>query len=328
METISKLSELEANALAEMDLNAGISFSSLGRKLNTSKVTASNLIERLVSRKVILGYSAVIDLSKIGYTAYGVFIKLKNITEKDYDKLITKISSHSSVHGIAECGGPYDLMFTINAEQIYTLHEVLSSLQQGYARFFQDCKISTRVTVNYYSREYLKRKMKLPREYSFSRTLRKSKSQLPLDDLDKKILNILAGNARIPITEIANKLKVARSTITNRITALESNKVIIGYLSRIQSPSYGYQVFQLRITLQNKSPQIVEQIFKWATTEPCIVHVVNVIANWDFEVTCEVPHQDELQKIIRRLNSYGTDIISDLEVALVFKLFYKYAFTI
>lgn len=328
MENFTKLNDLESAALGEIDLNANISFAELGRKLNVSKVTAAKIIERLQQRQIILGFSAVIDVGKIKHTAYGVFIKLKNISQNEYNKLIEKISSSGSVHGIAECAGPYDLMFALNTDHVYSLYEVLASIQQSFAKYFQDCRISTRISVNYYSREYLKTKMQLPRNASFVRTLSKTTEQISLDQLDKNILNILGKNARTPITEIANTLGIARTTVYNRISYLESKKVIIGYLTRIQSPKFGYQVFQLLVSLQNKSPVVVAQILKWASTEPSIIHAVHVLANWDFEITCEVSHQDEVQKIIRRLWSSGPELISNIEIALVFTLFHKYAFAI
>ncbi|MFZ6773646.1 Lrp/AsnC family transcriptional regulator [Undibacterium sp. SXout7W] len=50
-----------------------------------------------------------------------------------------------------------------------------------------------------------------------------------LDAVDNNILALLMDNARLPVTTIAKKIGVARTTIIARIAALEKRGVIAGY---------------------------------------------------------------------------------------------------
>ena len=50
-----------------------------------------------------------------------------------------------------------------------------------------------------------------------------------LDDIDRALLAALARNARMPATELARRLGVARTTVQARIDRLESGGVIKGY---------------------------------------------------------------------------------------------------
>ena len=54
----------------------------------------------------------------------------------------------------------------------------------------------------------------------------------PLDDTDRKLLGLLARNARAPAAEIARKAGVARSTAQARIERMERTGVIRGYTVR------------------------------------------------------------------------------------------------
>jgi DNA-binding Lrp family transcriptional regulator len=54
-----------------------------------------------------------------------------------------------------------------------------------------------------------------------------------MDDLDRDILRLLAGDARMSVAVIARKLKVARSTAQARLERLESSGVIAGYTLRL-----------------------------------------------------------------------------------------------
>ncbi|SOC16310.1 Lrp/AsnC family transcriptional regulator [Rhodobacter maris] len=54
-----------------------------------------------------------------------------------------------------------------------------------------------------------------------------------MDDLDKAILGLLSGDARISLATLARKLKVARSTIQARLERLEVSGVIAGYTVKL-----------------------------------------------------------------------------------------------
>ena len=54
-----------------------------------------------------------------------------------------------------------------------------------------------------------------------------------MDDTDKELLRLLAGNARLPVATIAKRMKLARSTVQARLERLESQGVIAGYTLRL-----------------------------------------------------------------------------------------------
>jgi DNA-binding Lrp family transcriptional regulator len=53
-----------------------------------------------------------------------------------------------------------------------------------------------------------------------------------LDDLDRRLLDLLAQDARMPLTGLAKRLGVARSTAQVRLARLEAQGVIGGYTLR------------------------------------------------------------------------------------------------
>jgi DNA-binding Lrp family transcriptional regulator len=54
-----------------------------------------------------------------------------------------------------------------------------------------------------------------------------------MDDLDRGILGLLGGDARMSVATLARRLKVARSTIQARLERLESSGVIAGYTIKL-----------------------------------------------------------------------------------------------
>jgi len=70
-----------------------------------------------------------------------------------------------------------------------------------------------------------------------------------LDDLDKKILEILRYNARLTYTAIGEKLGVAHSTVYERIRRLEENGVIKRYTTIIDVEKLGFKPTVAMVTI-------------------------------------------------------------------------------
>jgi len=56
-----------------------------------------------------------------------------------------------------------------------------------------------------------------------------------MDDLDRRLLALLRGNAREPAAAIAKKLKISRATVRNRIVRLLDRGVIQGFTIRTRA---------------------------------------------------------------------------------------------
>lgn len=54
-----------------------------------------------------------------------------------------------------------------------------------------------------------------------------------LDDTDRKLIALLAQNARMSVAHLARKLDIARTTVQTRLERLEARGVIAGYTVRL-----------------------------------------------------------------------------------------------
>lgn len=54
-----------------------------------------------------------------------------------------------------------------------------------------------------------------------------------MDELDRALLGLLSGDARISLATMARRLKVARSTVQARLERLETSGVIAGYTVKL-----------------------------------------------------------------------------------------------
>ena len=68
---------------------------------------------------------------------------------------------------------------------------------------------------------------------------------MEIDAVDKKIINELIKNAKIPLRKLAIIAGVSFVTVLNRIKRLEKEKVILGYEARICYRELGYDIYVL-----------------------------------------------------------------------------------
>jgi len=55
-----------------------------------------------------------------------------------------------------------------------------------------------------------------------------------IDDTDRELISLLRDDARTTVAALAQKLKVARGTVQNRMARLEREGVIVGYTVRLK----------------------------------------------------------------------------------------------
>lgn len=81
-----------------------------------------------------------------------------------------------------------------------------------------------------------------------------------MDDLDRKILALLRADARLSVATLAKKLDVSRGTISNRITKLERDGVILGYSVRVRPDSQPERIVAwISIAVEgHETPRIIQ----------------------------------------------------------------------
>ena len=84
---------------------------------------------------------------------------------------------------------------------------------------------------------------------------------LNLDDTDRELLSLLRQDARMPVSAIALKLKVARATVQNRMKRLERDGVIVGYTVRVKPQAEGQRIRALMtIAIEGQNAKVLHSL--------------------------------------------------------------------
>lgn len=119
------------------------------------------------------------------------------------------------------------------------------------------------------------------------------------DDLDRRIIRELQMNARESTSNIAAKLKVARSTVHERIARLEKDRIITGY-SVVLSKNPSEENVQILILLkirQQETRRILQQLSVYSEIRVCL----SINGEYDLFVSAEAPRIEDLDILVDEL---------------------------
>ncbi|TKC88089.1 Lrp/AsnC family transcriptional regulator [Trinickia terrae] len=102
---------------------------------------------------------------------------------------------------------------------------------------------------------------------------------ISLDDVDRQLIALLRDNARMSVVELARRLKVARATVQNRLTRLETGGVIVGYTVRLKPAAEAHRIRALMsIAVQgNRGPEVVKVL----RGHPNVTTIHSTNGRWD-----------------------------------------------
>ena len=127
-----------------------------------------------------------------------------------------------------------------------------------------------------------------------------------LDKIDLKILKLLQQNARIPMTELAEKVGLSTTPVTERVKRLERDNIISGYHARLNPHAIGQSLLVfVEIKLRSKSGNIFEDFRREVTRIPQILECHLVSGEYDYLIKVRLPdmsaYRDMLGNILLQL---------------------------
>lgn len=100
-----------------------------------------------------------------------------------------------------------------------------------------------------------------------------------MNDTDRQLLALLRDNARMPVTELAKKLRLSRATVQNRIAKLEESGVIAGFTVRVKPEAEAHRIRAwMGIAVEgNTAPQVLQAL----RGEPAVHTLHTTNGRWD-----------------------------------------------
>ncbi len=127
-----------------------------------------------------------------------------------------------------------------------------------------------------------------------------------LDEIDKKILDFLVENTRMPFTEIAKQMDVSAGTIHVRVKKMEDAGIILGSSLIIDYGKLDYYFTAYIGILLTKSNR-TQDVLKELATIPNVVEISVISGKYNIFVKVRAKNTEDAKRII-----YQIDDIQDV----------------
>jgi Transcriptional regulators len=117
-----------------------------------------------------------------------------------------------------------------------------------------------------------------------------------IDEIDKKILNIIQKDARITNAEIARQVGLAPSAVLERIRKLEERGVIRGYAAEIDAAEVGYG---LTAFVAVRTRECCSETDKMLAEIPEVLEVHDVAGEDSYLLKVRVKNAKDLSRLLR-----------------------------
>ena len=217
LENTLKVDYFDRKILFELDRDARITTTKIGKKIRKYKQFVDYRIKKLEEEKVLNGYITVIDYSRLGYTSIRVYFKFHNISPEQQEKLENELVNNKGVWWLVSLEGSWDLGYSVIIRDVLDFYDSWDKLMKKYRMFISKSSVVIYTHIQQYPKSYL-----INEKNNDSGTIvGASKEKISCDEFDFNLLKVIADNGRMPLLEIAQKLKTSHQVIKNHLNRLE-----------------------------------------------------------------------------------------------------------
>lgn len=119
-----------------------------------------------------------------------------------------------------------------------------------------------------------------------------------MDDLDHRLIALLRHNARASVAELALRLQVSRGTVSNRLSKLEREGVVLGYTLRLRPEVLPNEIRAWTgIAVEGRQQGVVRALLG----EPGVFALHDTNGRWDLLAELRVASLGELSAVLERV---------------------------
>lgn len=308
-----KLDIKDKKILFELDMNARQSFSQIAKKVGLSKEVVNYRIKELEKKGLIQGYYAILDITKIGYTFWRLYLRYHSISPSKEKELMKYLHKSPAVGWVTVGDGKWDLSIIIWAKDLLSFEEIYDDIIFKYGKYFGEKYVGAAFRILHFKHNFLYG----TKDSSYA--LLGEHKQVKMDKTDFKILSSLTKNAKLPALEISKKIGCSANVIKNRIKRLIKEKVIIGFRSKLNLSLLDYDHYKVLLYLENLNKSKLAQLITFLSFNQNVIYITKSFGDAELEFEVMFKTKTSLYKFIKELREKCPNIIRNYETVLFYE---------
>lgn len=310
-----KIDLKDRKILYQLDINSRQSFSQIGKKVGISKNLVKYRIERLREKGVINNFYTVINaFNKLGFMAIRFHYVLQYTNPEIVNKIIKYLTDYKFSTLVGTTSGDFDISVMIHIRNINDLYKYYLEIENKFGYYFEKFSLSFYIKELHFRPSYL-----LPETFNISDREKYQTTgvgkKIEIDELDMNILKLLGPNARIPLTELAEKLKHSTATVKNRISRLIKQNVIIGFRTGIDLSKFGLNSYKIYLYITDYS--IRKKLIDYIKYNPNLAYIDITAGESHIELDFHIETVSKLHEILYDVSKKFPNVIRNYSQIMV-----------
>jgi len=152
----------------------------------------------------------------------------------------------------------------------------------------------------------------------------KNSEIIQIDKKDIEIIKILEEDGRIPILELAKRVKLSHETVRYRLNKLIKSGVIEKFIVRINKKKLGYSIYAvIMISTWNYTKEDWNEFLTYLMEHKNIVSVEKITGNYDLKIAFWAKNPEECDTISHSIKTKFSRIIKNWH-SFIFTKQYKW----
>ena len=211
---IPKLDLKDKKICYQLDINARQSLQQISKQVGLSKQVISYRIKNLIEKGIIKGFYTIMDVHKLGFITFKVYIKVQNFSPEIEKEFIEYLTKNKTVAWVVMSNGYWDYNIAYLSRNIAEFDNHYQEFLQKFRDFIEDREVSPIVEAYQFRRAYILGDKQDDTKYDTINGLTEPKWEG--DNTDWEILKILAPNSREEIQKISQKVKLSPKAVSLR----------------------------------------------------------------------------------------------------------------
>ena len=294
-----------------LETNSRTPVSHIAKKVKLSKDGVAYRIRRMENDGIIDGFYTVLNISKLGLVAHKVTIKFQNIDPEKEAKVIEYLEKAGIAGWIVSCDGRWDFMFISWTRSTYEFDKFFTKFLEQYGSFIQDKELNIMTESHSCKRKYLVSTE--PEESVYSGT----PFQKELDDVDLKLVRIMANNSRVRVLELAEEVGMVPDSVSRRVKSLIDRDIMQRFRPVLNTRLLGYQFYNVMMSLN--TPKGLDKIFNYLKLHPNVIHYSKYSGTFDLGIDVEIESPEKFRDMMGEMKVKFSKEIRSYEPLLVYK---------
>ncbi len=308
-----EIDKLDRKILAVLDRDARESESMIGRRVRASKQVVGYRMERLEEAGVIENYYTMLDVGSLGFDSYYVFLQLTGLGSKMEDELYEKVMKLPYVSWLLTGVGRWDGVVLFTARSIGGFNAQLDELKAMLGKYLHEYTFTALVSAEHIGYKFL------GSSGSGATPVRPKGAGYVFEDIDRKILNAMNMDARMPVTDLADKIGEPLHTVRYRLKKLIGDNIIQGFKPKINVGKLGFAWHLVLVKFNSISEERLGKFVEYCKAHKLVYYVTKTVGMYNVMLDVHVRDSEEFRGFLFDLkNNYG-DVIALYESMLVFE---------